>query len=615
MLRHNSLSKKKVDKIMNKKENFEKLQPYFFLRHKGKILTILIFLTLIFGFIGFSSLEESNKLTSFQIIINTLGLFVFEWDDKHNGYTVVATVLGMLTIFSALLSIFYSNLLNLWHLFIVPRKPYYLIIGLSEQNVSFLKKAYNTAIIIIEKDKNHPYFEYFKERGFAIKGGHRKEAIKSLNLNQMQHAIISTGNDRKNISLGKFLFDDIKKANNQNIHVCIQDRDLNILFKQNVINKHKRENINITTYSVHQNMVKNLFEEHSLLGEYGQIIKTKEPFSMVVVGDSNLAVELVYHIAFLSTLPHENPLTLYLMGANSNEFQSKIEQLFPEISKILHLTIKAINVPSKSLNFYRDDIWKGENLTNVMIATQNEEKNLNIAINLQDTTYIREIGHKKFKTKVLFALYHNQGLGKEIDRDEDGFKNFFTFGNIDETSTKEILLEDKLDLIAKLIHDDYKEEDDLNWVDISAHKREANVTQAMHIDIKLLAFGLKRVKSDKSVDELLEQNRKFYSILEGSKKIKQHLKNYKEAHFPISFDETLLDQVARSEHNRWNAFHFLNGWEYNPQREDNAKEHNCLQPLESFYTEESKLTYQYDIASVYYMPKYLALAGFEIEEV
>ena len=310
-----------------------------------------------------------------------------------------------------------------------------------------------------------------------------------------------------------------------------------------------------------------------------------------------------------------SPLTARVYGTDA-----KIRKIFPKIEMIPHLNIEAKEVSSESLEFYEDEIWKSKNLTNILIATTDEEKNLDIAINLQNTTYIREIGHNRFKTKVLFALYHNLGLGEEIDKNKKAFAHFYTFGNIAKTSTREILFDEELDLIAKLIDNDYKGESDVltetlynNWLEITPHQQDANKTQALHIDIKLLAFGLKREKSDKDFNELLEENkRKFHKILKSSKKIEEQLNNYKTTYFPTSFDNTLLDRVARSEHNRWSAFHYLNGWQYSTKRNDDAKEHHCLQPLESFDTDETKKTYQYNIASVYYMPCYLARGGFEM---
>ncbi len=598
---------------------YKKIRPYSFKKNREKILKFLIFTTTLLGLIGFLNFGTSSWLGS---INNTLGLFVVEWNDDKHWLLDIARFLGIITFSFGLFIMFFSKYFNKWHIKAVQKDSYTLIIGLTEQNVSFLKNEYNSdSTIIIEKNKNHKYLEYFQEKDFATISGHTKEAIKNLNLDNMERCIISTGNDRKNIALGKFLINKIKyhQYKHQTIHICIQNRDLNVLFKQDVIKKEKDKHINIVTYSIYENMVKKLFLEHTILGNMTNIINTDDSFSIILVGNSNLSVELVYHISFLSTLPNQNRLNLYLVGANSTKFRDRIRKLFPKIDKIPHLTIIAKDIDSDTLEFYEDPIWKSNNLTNIIIATTNEEKNLDIAINLQDTTYIKDIGHKRFNTKVLFALEHNIGLGEEIDKNNQAFKNFYTFGNIRTTSTKEILIDEKLDLIAKLIHNDYQGEKDIiqkklniNWLNISAHEQDANKTQAIHIDIKLLAFGLKRVKSEKRLDELLKLNRElFNSRLEDSNKIEKKLKNYKVSDFPSSF-KTLFDKVARSEHNRWIAFQYLNGWDYNSQRNKDAKEHDCLQPLEDFDNDIIKNTYKYDMASVYYIPEYLAYSGFKI---
>jgi len=601
--------------------NYKKIQPHNLKTNREKILKYLVSTTILFGLIGFFIVDSSSWLGS---INKTLGLFVLEWNDDKHWILDIARFLGIVTFFFGLFIIFLSKSFNKWHIKAIQKEKYTLIVGLSEQNVSFLKNEDdNNSTIIIEKDKNNKYLTYFQEKDFAIIIGHTKDIIENLDLDNMERCIISTGNDRKNIALGKFLMKEIGKSKNENqtVHVCIQNRDLNVLFKQDVISKEQDSHVNIVTYSLYENMAKKLFLEHTVLGYMSDIIKTHDDFNIILVGDSDLAVELVYHISFLSTLPNQNNLKLHLLGSNSTKFRDKIKKLFPKIEKIPHLTISAKNIDSETLDFYEDPVWKSDNLTNVIIATKNEEKNLDIAINLQDTTYIKEIGHKKFNTKILFALEHNLGLGKEIDKNDQAFKNFYTFGNIRQTSTKEILIDDKLDLIAKLIHNEYKGEKDViqrtlnsNWIDTSPHEQDSNKTQAIHIDIKLLAFGLKRKKSEKSLNELLKINREIFDTkLEDSSKIKVKIKNYKVSDFPTSF-ETLFDKVARSEHNRWNAFQYLNGWDYHRQRNKDAKEHDCLQPLEDFDTDVIKKTYQYDMASVYYIPEYLARGGFEILE-
>jgi hypothetical protein len=593
----------------------------FILKHKKKILIFLAMLTILLGTKGFYleqiPLDKGDSIHLFKIVNNTLGLFIFEWVDHDEILIDYATFLGMLTTFFGILVIFFTNISNRWYIYWIQRKKYNLVIGLSEQNRNLLEDFdRDTPVIIIEKDKNNKYLKSYRERGFGIKEIDAEDAMKELNFDEMKRCIISTNNDRRNIALGKDIINKLNSKKKQTIYICISNRDLSVLFKQAVISSDKSKNVDVITYSLYENMAKRLFFEHSILGEQYQIIHSQEDYNIILVGDSTLAVEIVYHLSFLSALPNQNTLTLHLVHADAKRFRNRLKKLFPYIDKIEHLTIRTVDVSSEDFEFYNNEIWKSRNLTNIIIATQDEEKNLDIAINLQDTTYVQDIGHNRFNTKVLFALYHNLGLGEEINRDRKAFANFYTFGNIADTSSIEILLDTKLDLVAKLIHSSYTGDGEVDkdklyrdWLDISPHQRDSNKTQALHIDIKLLAFGLKRVKSDKSPEKLLKINKKVLHSHFNSKKIEQELKDYHESYFPSSLDKRLFDRVARSEHNRWSAFHYLNGWQYNNKRNDNAKEHNCLQVLECFI---DKSYYQYNIASVYYIPNYLAYAGYEV---
>jgi len=592
-------------------------------KYKNHILIALATLTFVLGIIGFSLSKESTGL---EVLTHTLGLYAMEWVEHEKSLILdFASLFGALTALLAIIKIFFVGIYHTWRNFIIPKKSFNIVAGLSEQNISLLKSNENDlSTIILEKDKNHPQISSLREKGFLVIEGSIKEAIEKLDLTNMKRCFISTGNDRKNIALGKLVMKKIDDKKRHNVHVCIENRDLNILFKQEVISHDTHKEVTMSTYSLYENIVKKLFLKHSILGNYSHIINNKEAFSIAIVGNSDLAIELVYHISFLSTLPNQNSLKLYLVGVNAKAFYNRVRKTFPKIEKIPHLTLIPKELNSESLDFYTYDneIWNSENLTNIFIATKDEEKNLDIAINLQDTTFIKEIGHKRFKSRILFALYHNRGLGEEINNDKDAFANFHTFANISKSSTQEILIDEKLDKISKLILSNYNEkkdnlttELDHSWIETLIHQQESNKTQALHLDIKLLAFGLTRITSEKSVDELREiNNKKFYDILEDSDKIKNQLKNYKKEYFPNSFDKTLLDKVARSEHDRWSAFQYLNGWDYNIVRENDAKEHNCLKPLEEF-EDDIKHTYQYDLASVYFMPIYLARAGFEMIEI
>ena len=153
---------------------------------------------------------------------------------------------------------------------------------------------------------------------------------------------------------------------------------------------------------------------------------------------------------------------------------------------------------------------------------------------------------------------------------------------------------------------------DDNCNKLSLHKKNANRSQAQHIDIKLLALGLGRRKSKKSQYILLGLNQSILrSKIKNYDEIVTQLQNYQPQHFPDSFNQ-LIDKLANCEHNRWNAMHYLYGWQHNQNRNDNAKQHPCLLPMAAFDTDALKETYQYDLQSIINISKYLAYIDYEL---
>jgi Trk K+ transport system NAD-binding subunit len=617
--------------ILQKFENTPN-KIYFFLIHKKAILWFLAGLAFVFGVIGF---VESPKINGFDVFNRSIGLFAFAWIDETNGYLVLAEFLATLTVFLGAITLFLSDMVNGWVVRSVQKNPFTLLVGLGMQNSNFLKSQDNntSSTIIIESDSQNPNIEQCKQKGFGVVVERAEEAISKLDLKNLKTAIISTGNDRQNIAIAIVLIKKLKNESSQKIFLRVENRDLGVLFKQNVIKMQK--SVDVIVYSLFENITKELFEKHSILGYQREIINSKDTYNIVLIGDSPLAIEIIYQLSILSNLPNQNRLNLYLINPKAKKFYKKIQKLFTQIEKIPHLNIKPIKLDSETLEFYTNKVWKSPNLTNIIIATQSQEQNLDIAINLQDTTFIKQIAENRFKTKVLFAIYRDLGLSKEIDSDKKAFANFHTFADIAKASSSKNIIDEELNLIAKSIHYQYKEieynpnllftEDTKNdiekrWLSVEMFSDKiSNKMQSIHINTKLLALNLKKQKSNKTPKELLKINQNIFNeklgireinnqkLQEYSKKVakfqkdtKQDLTNLPEelnpTYIPKNF-ESLFEKLIRSEHNRWNTYHYLNGWKYNKKKNKSAKEHNCLLPFEGLTN-----TIIFDIYALLYIP-------------
>jgi RyR domain/TrkA-N domain len=601
---------------------------YFFYNHRKSILTALIVGVAALGFMGFYVSDKTNGFLG--ILNNTIGLFGFSTHNDNNNYLDVAKFLAIITVSFGALTLFFSQKLNSWKVTNVQRSDYILLIGLSDQNRNFLTNQTDpSSILVIEADKTHSDIDHFRQKGTGIITARAEEAIDQLNLLHLKKCIVSTGDDRRNIALAMATVAAVTTIQELKIYVRIDNRDFAVLFKQGGICSHAEKGIDIVPFSLYEIMCKQLFAKHSILGQYPEIIKTGEAYSIILVGRTKLIAELIYHLAILAHLPKQNVLTIYCIDAEADAFCSHIEKLYPGIREIQHLTLEARELDTDSLAFYTDPIWQTINLTNIIIATDDEEKNLDVAVNLQDTTFIKETtsGDKSssqpFKTKVLFAMDNLAGLSEYIDNDKNVFKAFCSFGDLSGVSTSENLIDEKLDRIAKLIHYDYSgklkhglslEDKNLQqaWLGAMFNDRESCRAQALHIDIKLLALELEKKRSDKAPVALLNLNQqRLNEQLTDRDLTDQMLETYSSKYFPNSFD-TLFNKIARSEHNRWNAFHYLRGWQYNETKNKDAKQHDCLLPLEKFEADYARKTYKHDILSIVDIPKYLAYAKYEI---
>jgi len=609
-------------------------KPVFFLNNRKIILVVVASFAFSLGLIGYILSDQTNGF--FDVMNSTIALFWGDFKDDNNILLDLAKSLAFLCVFSGVIFVFFSGKVNDWIVKNVQKKPYNLVIGLSSQNQHYIDSQKHTnTTLIIEADNSHEAVEHYRKKGFGVISSKAEETIDALYpLENLEKCIISTGNDRQNIALALKLIEKISTNKKHSIYVRVDNRDLSVLFQDHikVIGSQTDKGIDLIPHSLQTIICRHLFKQHSVMGLQTELINSDQPFNIIVVGASKLAIEIVNHLAILAHLPHQNHLTVHLIDNEAKTFCNHIEKHFPGIAQIPQLTLATLELNSESLEFYRDPIWRSNNLTNIFIATEDDDRNLDITVNLQDTTYIQETtSTNQFHTKVLFAISSHAGLGTKIDANKETFANFYTFADISQVSSEGNLIDEDLELIAKLINHGYNNlpvdkhinEGDLHdeWMALSLHKKESNRAQAIHIDTKLTCLGLKRTEMlgqekkerDKIFSDLLRKNRQALDqVIPERATIEPKLIDCAAADFPDIFD-SLPDKLARAEHNRWNAFHYLSGWRYNEEKNEAAKQHNCLLPLEKFETDELRKLYGYDLAAVIYIPLYLAHAGYEIE--
>lgn len=637
-------------------------------------------LTVVFGMIG--SLYSGK--TFFNALFKSVALFTLNFENRgDNIFSIVAGLLAIITISFGAITFYYSQIKEKKYLEEVMNDKYDLVCGLGENNRYFLdgiKVEERKKMLIVEQDKNNIHIDEYKKKGFAISIDDclDDEFFKNLKFNNLDNIIISLGNDLKNIdcinNFIKILKDYNQKkqdlSDNKKVVIHIADKKLKLFFEKNIISTNitSYDNeilplpLDIVVYSYYELAARELINKHGILGYQYEIITsdTNESFSIALIGDGHLALEVVYQICALAHFPNENKLTLYLLSQDAKKFYSMVKQEYKSIDKIENIIIKPQDFNIYESDKYNTEWLKSKNLTNVIIAYDDTSLNIDIAVELYDEKCKLEDLLKN--TKFLISTYESFKLSSLINENdiEDELKHFFTFGEAKEIFNKEKLINEELDKLAKLIHYGYDDnlldnkklkpnEYNEKWCKLTnLFERDSNRAQAMHIDIKLMALGLKREKSKDSFEKLLEVNEKnlkkqlsedgadeiynkleeyFKAIQNEQKKPEKERQWIKLDYFPEKF-ETKFEKIINSEHNRWCAFHHLHGWEYAPVKDckDNeykelkvkgkkAKKHNCLISFKDEFPEKEKYTIVYDIFSIIFIPKFLANIGYKITKI
>lgn len=639
---------KKFKKGLDSSEDKWHFIVYYFY-NSISIKIYLSLLTIIFGTIGF--LGEGEGL--FLSLLKSLKMFTLDFPFEKlstNIFLFISAILSTLTVFSTVLFAFFKDIINKRISKNILNKNHTIIFGLGTINRTYLDSLIKASdVVIIESDTNNNYIEDYRARGFGFIIGDilSQEQFDVLNYNTMDKAIIALGNDRTNIELAVKIIENLKDRKvetDTRLIIHIGNPELKALFHKNFINPQNSESIkvDIKTFSFYEECSKNLFDNHLPITK--NIIEKSDSYSSIVHGTGELSLSIIKDLLLLSNLPNKNQHKIYLLNRDSSSFFEKV-QLITNYSKekFPFVEFVVLDVDPNTIEFYNQKVFKENNLLNIYICNEKEENNLNIAVQLHERVFLKTL---KLKARVYFAMFNEYSLSKKINTNKDIFKSFYTFGNNSEIFSAEKLNDEEGYLISKLIHNGYGDKfnrelkniniNDLNhkWFKSSSYSDKlSNIAQAKHLDIKLLSLGLKKVKNEnKTKSYLLKDNQKIFdSILiplmrevgiDYSFIHKYSLeldkfwsgKPFSVMYMPKEF-KNLFESLIETEHERWNSYHYINGWEYNKIKIKENKLHDCLKPLEDFVEPELQITLLYDIYSILYIPNYLAEAGFELVRI
>lgn len=615
--------------------------------------TIILTLAAVTVFIGFCTYRCSYGLPWYQALAFAFSLFALDTKMPADfgivgavhgsGVIYIASAAGFLTSFFTITLVFMQQILQAWSTrSVIGSGDHIVVFGLGLTNRLYIESelAEDPAcrIVIIEKDPRNPYLERFRDRGLGILVGEAREIVEheNLNLDHARHCVLSLGSDLANMETASLLQ---SKGEGIRLFLNIEDRNLRRFHSRGILkNRHTR------IYSFYEETARALFERYDIDGEGDRIISGTLPYAIAVVGNTPLAHAVIYQACIMGHLPNENPLTVYCIDRDTDAFEQSVELQFPGIGNVPNITVKYIRADRNDKTFYTHAVWKDSGLTNVILCHLDDRDNLSVASNLAEITFCDAVAAGTLQTRILTALFSEFEFAKTLANNRGIYNNFYAFGRKDDISHKRYIINAERDCQAIKTHEVYSRvqavsTDDENyrfvyslyeqpeeqhahafwfdpvqsgWDDLSYFKKESSRAVADQMKMKLKALGLRPETETAAADK------------EAPKRFEKNLE-----HFLARLKDKELE-LARMEHNRWNAFHFLAGFEPMPfvskeEKKQNAalyenrKRHMCLIPFDDFSlhaeTLENTLGYSrhqfesYDFLINAFIPQILARCG------
>lgn len=499
-----------------------------------------------------------------------------------------------LTVLSAIKILIRDNKLTNRKQDVLREGKHIIVIGMNENSNVYINSESEDnkkKMIIVESDPNNSFIQSYLDDliPVIIKNPTNPDLLKELKIEKCKHIVISVGDDMKNLEIATQMFAICnEKIQNLPVYLNIEDRTLRLFHRENGL----FHGMNVKLFSVFADSARELFEKYDIDGSSTSIINSDKPYGIVIVGNTKLALEVIYQACIMGQLPNKNKLTIYCIDRDIENFKNEVEMNYQSIGSIPTVELVYIAAHTNSLALYRENLWH-ENITNVILCKENEQENLDIASNIANITYLEGLVKGTLETKILIAMFNSYSLSNTLKQHDGIFKNFFVFGGKHDINDRKYLIDEERDTIAKAVnyvynfaeaspnnsatHYDFEYSDFVFdeiknkslWDDLSYSDRESNRSVADHIKTKLKFLEIEIEKSEMDFDELWKHNKEIFA------KTKQN--------------EYLL---AENEHIRWNTYHYLNGFRQTdiyPKAEKavykQCKMHMCLVDNYDFFKE------------------------------
>jgi len=555
--------------------------------------------------------ERVNPLMSaLVVLIGSVKIFSFSYNDVLLGAATSASPLfAVAVLFTHLLAsgfslfllwvLFFKSLANNLILFFNRLSSHYVILGQSGQVEMFvedLKKRGRRRITVVTGSESEEAKKKWLQKGVAVVN--RKLSREALDL----AGIISF---KKKVTVVSFLETDEENLNaalllSDYLHGKVESeriKDLNLVCAiqyQNIIRSEhfkfseslhgKLRFFNVSDLIARDFLIKHPVTKYipeRFFDYEGAKLVPEASLAQVFVGFGSTNKEMLVKSICNDQMLGQDYQALVIdkdIKDKSLEFQHQARGLFgelePEDGEYLEspeerFKIEFLEANALSKTFF-DEIRKKvkENgFTRIFVSLGSDKTNLETALEIRQRLY--EAG--LLERVRIFSLQKKDTFPQgNLDLLNKSFPDcpIVFFGSEKAVLTEEVLINEKLDGLAKRVAGTYQKARDAEkdeaevWNSLSPFAQESNRMAAYGIRVKLNLIGLDLSETEEGISE-----EEYFACYKLSAEEKELLREFGPKYVEIflrdengRIKDNARNNLARLEHLRWNALHLVNGW-------------------------------------------------------
>ncbi|PMC33730.1 hypothetical protein CJ195_26875 [Bacillus sp. UMB0899] len=303
-------------------------------------------------------------------------------------------------------------------------------------------------------------------------------------------------------------------------------------------------------------LAEKLWEDYPLYKGYEERVRDQqgEALQLAIIGFGDTGNAVLLEALERAHFLNKSMLKAVIFDQDAEKLKKRWQKTHSKVRYIADVKFEEFDTESEQVSEYQEKLHSA---SHIIVSLPDDSINMTIGMELS----------KAFPAKPIIIKMANEAfMSQWIHDDVDEFGNIICFGDWNDVLNEDYFINEKMDTVAKQVHGNYIRDKGKGvpskWERLDDFKKESNRKQAAHALTKVVLAGFTPVKEATDSDVIVKE-----------KEFNQQI-------------QPIRDRLAEVEHERWNAFHYIRGWdtkhhiEKGSWKDEQNKLHGCLVPFE-----------------------------------